>query len=266
MIFNMSGGGGAALNFKVMGGTAEPSNPAENTIWIDTDAKITGWLFSSHQPESPAEGMVWIATGSASNAEFNALKKNGVIVSPTSAHQYINGAWVDKPAKTYRNGEWNSWIVYLFKANDQCVDLTGGWVAGSDIGLAPYAGNGGSQSIGETMNLHWAQISGTPQHGAAYYVTKKKIDLTNVNTLKVNCSVAGYTDYCRAGVSPNSQKPWGPDRPDWANCVAWENLTDGTNEIDVSSLTGSYYVMVGGCTYDQTYDPGWFTGTSIIIE
>lgn len=113
MIFNMSGGGGAALNFKVMGGTAEPSNPAENTIWIDTDAKITGWLFSSHQPENPAEGMVWIATGSASNAEFNALKKNNITVYPMSAKQYVNGAWVNKTAKSYQNGAWVDWALVL---------------------------------------------------------------------------------------------------------------------------------------------------------
>lgn len=47
MIFNMSGGGGAALNFKVMGGTSAPSNPKENTIWVNTNNLITGWQFSS---------------------------------------------------------------------------------------------------------------------------------------------------------------------------------------------------------------------------
>ncbi len=50
MIFNMSGGGGTGLNFTVVGGTAAPSNPKENTIWVDTDTEITSWDFSAMQP------------------------------------------------------------------------------------------------------------------------------------------------------------------------------------------------------------------------
>lgn len=38
------------LNFEIVGGTAEPSNPKENTIWINTDTAITGWEFSANEP------------------------------------------------------------------------------------------------------------------------------------------------------------------------------------------------------------------------
>ena len=34
MIGRTNAGGGASLNFKVVGGTAAPSNPKENTIWV----------------------------------------------------------------------------------------------------------------------------------------------------------------------------------------------------------------------------------------
>lgn len=44
------GSGGVSLNFKVVGGTTEPSSPKKNTIWIDTDQKITGWEFSATEP------------------------------------------------------------------------------------------------------------------------------------------------------------------------------------------------------------------------
>jgi hypothetical protein len=267
MIFNMVGGSGsAALDFKVVGGTSAPSSPTENTVWVNTDTEITSWIFSAAEPETTAEGLVWIQTGSSSPVSFNALKKNGITVYPISAKQFVNGNWVSVDASTYQNGAWNSWIVYLFKKNDQCIDLTGGWVKGSDVGLAPYYGNGGSQSIGDTMSLHWAQIDGTAYHGAAYYVTKNKIDLTDATSLKITCSVAGYVNHCRGGVSSYSQKPWGDQSPDWAHCAAWKNLTNGTVSIDVSSLTGGHYVMVGGSTYDTVYDPGWLTVTSISIE
>lgn len=48
MIFNESGG--TSLNFKVVGGTTAPSNPKENTIWVNTDHKITEWHFGADEP------------------------------------------------------------------------------------------------------------------------------------------------------------------------------------------------------------------------
>lgn len=42
-------GGGVAMNFKVTG-NSKPSNPDENTVWIDTDVPISGWVFSSKNP------------------------------------------------------------------------------------------------------------------------------------------------------------------------------------------------------------------------
>lgn len=102
MIHDMiGGGGGASLNFKVVGGTSAPSSPKENTIWVNTDAEITSWVFSATEPEAPTAGMVWITTGKTSTAPFNALKKNNITVYPISAKQYVGGAWVDKTAKIY---------------------------------------------------------------------------------------------------------------------------------------------------------------------
>ena len=69
-----TGGGSGGLNFKVVGGTTSPSNPKENTIWVNTDQKITSWIFSATKPEGPSEGTVWIMTGTTSTVEFNALK------------------------------------------------------------------------------------------------------------------------------------------------------------------------------------------------
>lgn len=42
-------GGSSPLNFKVVG-NPKPANPKENTIWIDTNEKITGWEFSATEP------------------------------------------------------------------------------------------------------------------------------------------------------------------------------------------------------------------------
>lgn len=50
MIGRTNAAGGAGLNFKVVGGTTNPGNPKENTIWVKTDTRITGWDFSHSAP------------------------------------------------------------------------------------------------------------------------------------------------------------------------------------------------------------------------
>jgi hypothetical protein len=44
--FKQGAGGVSPLNFKVVG-NPQPTNPKENTIWVDTDVKITGYQFSA---------------------------------------------------------------------------------------------------------------------------------------------------------------------------------------------------------------------------
>lgn len=48
--FKSGVGGANPLNFKVVGGTTEPTNPKENTIWVNTDEKITSWHFGAEEP------------------------------------------------------------------------------------------------------------------------------------------------------------------------------------------------------------------------
>jgi hypothetical protein len=93
-------------NFEVVGGIEAPSNPKENTIWVNTDVEIIGWHFSPAAPENMKHGEVWIATDPASAVAFNALKKNGIEVYPVFAKQYVDGTLVDVEAKIQQNSEW----------------------------------------------------------------------------------------------------------------------------------------------------------------
>ena len=120
------GGGGAFLNFKVVGGTAQPETAAENTIWVNTETDISGWVFSTVEPGEPAEGLVWIEVGSDSPAPFNMLKKNSVYVDPVSCKQYVSGAWADRFAYVYQNGAWVQFsevITALYIIKDGFVDF-----------------------------------------------------------------------------------------------------------------------------------------------
>ena len=105
------------LNFNLVGGVTQPADPKENTIWVNTDVPIAGWALSFTEPSEPEEGMVWIVTGTSSKVAFNALKKNTLMVYPTTCKQFVNGAWNNVTAKSYIDGEWVEWRDYLFIEN-----------------------------------------------------------------------------------------------------------------------------------------------------
>ena len=49
--FKARGGGADLLNFRVIGGTSAPADPKENTIWVNTEQKITSWDLSAAEPQ-----------------------------------------------------------------------------------------------------------------------------------------------------------------------------------------------------------------------
>lgn len=55
---------GAGLNFKLVGGTAQPADAKENTIWVNTDEEIHGWAFAPENPFLQKTGELYKA-GSA---------------------------------------------------------------------------------------------------------------------------------------------------------------------------------------------------------
>lgn len=124
-----TGGGGTSLNFKVVG-NPQPPNPKANTIWVNTNTEITGWIFSATQPAGQT-GLLWIKTDAFSSAPFNALKKNTLTVYPLSARQYNSGTWEKVTAKSYQGGAWVGWIPEnaLYYHGDECTPVSGGWQA-----------------------------------------------------------------------------------------------------------------------------------------
>ena len=97
---------GAGLNFKVVGGTTQPADPKENTIWVNTDQPITGFYFAASQPENMQDGEIWLATNGCGAAVINALKSNGILLMPGAVKQYVNGSLTAKTAMIYQDGAW----------------------------------------------------------------------------------------------------------------------------------------------------------------
>lgn len=222
---------GGGLNLHVVGGTTQPTNPAENTVWVNTDTEISGYSFSATQPENPAEGMVWFATGTASSAEMNVDKKNTLMLYPVNCKQYINGAWVSKSAKTYLNGAWEEWRIYLYKQGDECTNITGGWV-----GVQSQLGNSTYPKGTTTKNADNLYLAVNNQSSG--FVTKNTIDVTKYKTLKAVITSSGtiygainliqgtfYTDYTCHISNPTGQ--------------------NAELSLDISAMSGEYKIHAG---------------------
>lgn len=244
MIFNMSGGGGGAgLNFKVVG-NPKPENPKANTIWVNTDTEINGWHFNTVEPENPVPGMVWIYHGTTSSAKFNALKKNGITLNPWAARQYIDGAWAGKESEIWKDGEWvGTWAPYLCNRGDECTDLTGGWDCKAWQMQSDATVN--TQTFQITRNTDHLLFSKTGDTGAVMH-TVKPIDLTNVKRIHFTgeMSVASRGYWVAFHVWTKLTGAY------WAtHSVATVNTRGDTPitgfSLDVSSLSGNHYLGFG---------------------
>ena len=171
-----------SLNFEVVG-NPQPENPKENTIWVDTDAEITGWDFRTTQPETAQEGTVWFFTGTSSPAAFNAIKENTVMVYPLSAKQYVDGAWVEREAKIYQNGEWREWVLYLYNKGTEYIDGNGsGWKLSGTY----------------TKNATYIRLGATGGTAFEGFAESPYIDMLGFNTLYVHivsCQNSGTECY-----------------------------------------------------------------------
>lgn len=249
MIFNMIGGGsGAGLNFKVVGGTAEPVLPSENMIWINTDVEITNWYFSTEEPDVVEEGIIWIKIYKYSTVEFNALKENGVYLRPLCAKQCISGAWVDKSAKIYQNGEWvDWWNGELYLTGNEFTDITGGWY-GMDAGLS--TSNVNITKIESGLKLHLTANN----RKIGIMATRKPIDLTDYNTI----TFTGYIFKSTASTSGKEAYGYLMVYSDISGGsltqVARADISNGgkptTITINVSNLKGFYNI----CPYMYSFD------------
>lgn len=249
-LYGFGGGGGASLNFKVVG-NPQPASPSENTIWIDTDTPIASWIFSASEPQMPVEGMVWISTGTASTVALNAIKKNCVMVYPMSVKQYISSAWVDKTAESYQNGAWVDWIVYFYKNGNTFDDVTGGYTVSSGVTLEA-----------DCIKMYY------DGQGETLFRSTNKVDLSGISTLCVKVAVDTQCQYDNNGqlrfyAAENAITS--TDQDTGGGATITKDYVPGTNaedtiSLDVSGITGSKYIIVA------LKNPGKYTKTTFNIK
>lgn len=132
--------------------------------------------------------------------------------------------------------------VYLYNKGDEFTDITGGWVQ--------YKNCGGT-IIKENDNIALNLVGVAAADRVGYVRTSNKIDLTKYKKLVINSdwveskSTTGHV--IEFGVYSAPPATWS----DFINPVA--AISSGSNTLDVTSISGEYYILVGAYMNGQTY-------------
>lgn len=229
-IDNAAGG----LNFEVVGGTTQPSNPKENTIWVNTNVEIPMWgCGAASERTYTTQGAVWLEIANASDIKMNISEDNTIFIYPKIATQYISNTWVEKDVKIYQNGQWNSLVNILNILKNGTIHSK----AGSYVAV-------GSTSCNGTI---YSTSYNTSSGNSGYF--SNLIDVTPYKTLRFHINPTGYYDsgLLGLGLMPRVIKASETVNTAINQLTAGKRLySTGTQwvNIDISSLTGSYYINI----------------------
>lgn len=237
--------GGSNLNFKVVASPFQPQNPSENTLWVNTDVPAPGWIIASEQPAAAEPGAVWIRNSGKSPVSFNALKKNGITVSPTAVKQFAGGAWVSRTARIFQGGLWKELDTYLIRDGFTGYTLKA-------VGLPVMAGYMAMASQTITQNVDSITITGKDGYGIAYI--EEPVDLTPYSRLVIR----GEFSTASTDVPVFHLNAWTAiGATIQANRAAYILLNKtGETVLDVSALNGPHIVGISmaGARQQVIYD------------
>lgn len=245
--FGASGGG---LNLRVLGGTSAPQNPKENDIWLQTNVAINGAeLFPITPTWQVAEGHVYIQTVPATGGDFpnfNVTKPTGsandifLWLQLSGAVQQISGTWVRLNGWIYHGSQWHQFSstqYTIFNAGG-ATDYSGGWNAyaykSQSSGSTPKAP---TFTLGATIDI---SLYGQYAYNMGTVFSEAAIDLTKYSTLEIEIAstqTGGEDGGFSCGVCAAKQNNWTP-------VATATNVGAGTHRIDISSLSGSYYLSL----------------------
>ena len=249
--FKAGGGGGSNLNFSVKTYADEETllaaTPKENTIGVVTQTTVSDWSFSASEPLEPSEGSVWIQTGTVSAVEFDALKKNTLAVYPLKCKQYLSGQWEQRIACFYKDGTWiqfSTLATHLFHAPEGAI--------------VPFVS---SRESAATVTIGTGAISmtySTEMNGISAVRTETTVDLTNFSVLcfRAVTTALRNTDAYTPVVCISTTAFTASSRK-----TAFQAMVDLTADsvekvytIDISAITGSYYVGCWGAQKTEIYE------------
>lgn len=231
------------LNFRVYTATETPETGNENDIVIISDTPMKNWILSPEKPSGVPrnDGDVCIQY-SVTDGAFNVVKNNVFMIATICAWQYVSGTWVSVKAMCYQNGMWNNWVAdtYLYKAGDEYTHITGGWSVFQCVSDLTTDASYGSNANGVLK----ACLPGTEKKCVGMG-TNNKIDLTPYKTLTFNV-IELYGGACQFGVT-GARNGTATSAP----AIKHTQQAVGLVTLDVSELSGEYYIWFGDFSYSS---------------
>lgn len=244
-----SQGGGASLNYSIVGSTQQPAGK-ENRIWINTSVAIGNVTIAYNTPATAAEGDVWIKTDNYSSLPLNISKKDTVIIMPVSVRLYTNGAWADVTVDTriYTRGSWMELLFIYWQYGAQYSDK--------------FIYNSGRFNVTESptqvqkpcVRFQTTSTAGIYYDAALYF---GPIDVTRFNKMTLTCGanvqdlqapIFGITKLYDTDPPPSDKPSQNPETN--GNNLASTSipktsaLTLEDHELDISSVTGEHYCYI----------------------
>lgn len=239
------GGGGSDLNFKVVSFDAEEelfaASPKENTIGVITSDPINGWTVNEKEPTEHLDRMIWISTGTYGTVEFNALKKNSVQIYPVNVRQYADGQWKVVDAYIYQGESWVeiSGRVYLVENGIVNTDLTGDFSA---LAYGPSSSNASRKApsvVKANNNIQiYHKTTGDASCSGSWF-SKNAIDLSKFGKYRIHLIDTVGENHIRITIAKTVT-----DKYTEVAGFGLAGKTEGVYDIDISSLSGVYFVGI----------------------
>lgn len=231
---------------------SDETRTATKTITITSDYSTSITYFSSTISITYPANSTCVVTNSggqtvASDTNATSSEKTFAAIVNATGTYTVTATATDGSGKTKSttvnittNGQSESvtlsYATYYYNKGDKCTAVTGGWAK---------TGTGGSL----TFNAASMTLVADSYQNVADASTTNKVDLTNIKTLYFSVKSAttyGTQGYPRVGVA-TANNPKSSDSTKWtASKTLSASSAFQTVSIDVSSLTGSYYIVVGG--------------------
>lgn len=231
MIFNFSGGGGGGVGLNVVGGTTQPTNPRENTIWVNTTTAITGYALSPTQPETGTEGLVWLKTADT-GVEINVGKKNAVLLHLAMSQMYIGGSWATVEGYVYKSSAWVQFgFLALYKDGVFSTDHTEKVIKGSIQYAGTYytATTNGGGAAGEA----YVVFGPLSLDGCSTVTMRAQFVSTKVTNVRFAIMIAKDANATRSNAALKTE-------------VDIKDYVENTVSLDISTLErGTWYVYAG---------------------
>lgn len=218
----------------IVGGTSQPTNPSNNTIWINTSTNITSWIISANEPASPIEGMVWIMHWKSTDKILTLSKS--LIINIGGAKQYISNAWVIVGGGVYTNNSWTNLRTYMYHEGI----FNPAWSWGEPTNPAMF--------VEESDHLTFNGNSSN----RCYLKCLDRIDLTDVNVINFDYGNrrggdAAWTTFGLT-ISYMNDSDYTTLYTEAVYTYTWTGQAAATERhvvsIDVSSIKGKYYISL----------------------